>query len=728
MSVDLPVEKFMKRDLLECAPSMSVREASERMCEAHCGSIIVVDDGKPVGIWTESDALAGAWISAEDLDQPVSTLMSTPVQSIPAQTTLGEATCQFRLAGVRHFLVNDDQGRHQGIISQTDVVRNQGVAFFMRARIVGSLIKESPYCVEMGTSFGDVRQLMQERNLDAVIVHSGGRYGIITKRDVVGALSQRRIEANAGELASFPLVTIRHDATLLQARDLFIQNHIRHLGLMDDQQVPIGLLTFRDLFDTVEHEYVNGLLPELELQTERLLQSQREVARQVSLTDAILNALPINVFVKDEQGQIIIANEMTAKTIGRPLAEIIGRTDEELFSPEIAKRFLADDARVRSANQTLVREELLDDGRIFLARKCLVQVDGVAALIGASMDVSDWKRADALMVSSHHVLELIAGGSELTVVLETLCRRMETHLPGALCSILLLDADGRHLRHAAAPSLPKTYAQDVDNMAIGPSAGSCGAAAFLGEQVIVEDIANSPLWADLLDFAKLYNLHACWATPFFSAARKVLGTFAISYQHTKRPDYNDLTVIAHATRMASVAVERWQQITELQRLATTDQLTGLSNRAHFMDNAEVELRRAGRFNRELVVLMIDIDFFKQINDRHGHATGDEALRIFSRVLGKETRAFDLLGRIGGEEFAVVLPETTIEAGLQIAGRLREAVEKSSFVFQGGPSISFTVSIGASPLRAGDNLDSILARADDALYRAKDAGRNRVERG
>ena len=145
---------------------------------------------------------------------------------------------------------------------------------------------------------------------------------------------RQKIEANAGELASFPLVTIRHDATLLQARDVFIQNHIRHLGLMDDQQMPIGLLTFRDLFDTVEHEYVNGLLPELELQTERLLQSQREIARQVSLTDAILNALPINVFVKDEKGRLIIANEMSAKTTGRPLAEIIGRTDDELFPPE----------------------------------------------------------------------------------------------------------------------------------------------------------------------------------------------------------------------------------------------------------------------------------------------------------------------------------------------------------------------------------------------------------
>ena len=131
-----------------------------------------------------------------------------------------------------------------------------------------------------------------------------------TSITVVGALGQRNTKANAGELASFPLLTIHRDATLFQARDLFAENQIRHLGLMDDQLEPIGLLTFRDLFDTVEHEYVNGLLPELELQTEKLLQSRREVIRQVSLTDAILNALPINIYVKDEAGRLIIANEI----------------------------------------------------------------------------------------------------------------------------------------------------------------------------------------------------------------------------------------------------------------------------------------------------------------------------------------------------------------------------------------------------------------------------------
>lgn len=532
------------------------------------------------------------------------------------------------------------------------------------------------------------------------------------------------------QLANWPvsLLTIARDASLYQARELFTKNHIRHLGVVDEQQVLIGLLTFNDILESVEHDYVNGLLVELEQQADRLRETRREVIRQMGLTEAILNALPINVFVKDVAGRLIVANEMMAQTIGRPLADIIGRTDGELFLAEVASRNREDDEQVRLARRTLVREESLPDGRLLLAQKRLIEVEGESLLIGASMDVSDWKRADALLVSGHHVLELIAGGAELSVVLDALCKRMETHLPGAICSVLLLDADGVHLRHVAGSGLPVAYAQAIDGVAIGPAVGSCGTAAFTGEQVIVPDIASSPLWVNYSDLAERHGLRACWSTPFFSAGNKVLGTFAIYYHQPRKPDYNDMLVISHGTRLATVAVERWQQIAELRRLATTDLLTGLSNRAHFMDSAEIELRRADRFNRDLSVLMLDIDFFKRINDLHGHAAGDEALRVFSRILVKETRAVDLLGRIGGEEFTVALPETGREEASLIAERLRKAVEKASFVFHHSAPISFTVSIGVALLQAGDRLDSLLARADKALYLAKHSGRNRVEHG
>ncbi|MFZ2853366.1 MAG: diguanylate cyclase [Rhodocyclaceae bacterium] len=728
MSIDLFVEEFMQSDLLECSPSLPVGEAAVLMRNARCGSILVVDQGAPVGIWTETDALAGRWFSVEDLDQPVSVFMSSPVKTIPVRTTLGEAARQFRVSGVRHFLVNDAEGRYLGMISQTDVVRNQGVAFFLRARDVASVVTGVPSCVDVHASFHEVRQLMHERSLSAVVVRDGERLGIITPRDVIGVLGTRQLDRSAGAVASFPLLSIAGSASLFQARDLFAQQRIRHLGVTDDNGALVGLLSLGDILDSVEHEYVRDLLVQLEQQAERLQTTQRESVRQANLTEAILNALPISVFVKDGEGRVIVSNEMSNQIIGRPAGEIIGRTDSELFAPEIVESLAQEEARVRSTRQTLISEQPLNDGRTLLLHKRAVEVDGSSLLIGAAMDVTEWKRADALMVSSHHVLELIVGGAESPAVLDALCQRMESHLAGAWCSILLLDADGVHLRHGAGPSLPAEYMRAIDGLAIGPAAGSCGTAAFTGEQVIVEDVARSPLWTDFANLAGRFGLRSCWSTPFFSAGRKVLGTFAVYHQKPRHPDSNDLMVISHGARLASVAVERWQQIEELKRLATIDMLTGLNNRGHFIEGAEAELRRADRFDRDLTVLMLDIDFFKRINDGYGHAAGDEALRVFSRILKRETREIDLLGRLGGEEFAVLLPETSPGDGMQVAERIRAAIEQSSFSFQGSVPIIFTVSLGASFLQAGDRLDNLLARADEALYRAKHGGRNRVEKG
>ena len=122
MSAEVPVRQLMRRDLLECAPTLPVRQAAARMHAARCGSILVVEGGRPVGIWTERDAVAAVWRSADDLERPVADFMSAPVKTIAAQTTLGEAARRFRADGVRHFLVTDARERRLGIVSQTDVV------------------------------------------------------------------------------------------------------------------------------------------------------------------------------------------------------------------------------------------------------------------------------------------------------------------------------------------------------------------------------------------------------------------------------------------------------------------------------------------------------------------------------------------------------------------------------------------------------------------------------
>ncbi|HEY9211115.1 MAG TPA: diguanylate cyclase [Methylotenera sp.] len=163
----------------------------------------------------------------------------------------------------------------------------------------------------------------------------------------------------------------------------------------------------------------------------------------------------------------------------------------------------------------------------------------------------------------------------------------------------------------------------------------------------------------------------------------------------------------------------------LESQARKDFLTGLSNRRDFMELAEAALMRSERYSRPLSVFMLDIDHFKKINDTYGHQVGDEVLRHLSEIMQKALREVDIVGRIGGEEFAVLLPETTLDCATKVAERLREKISLHAISLTSGLPLHFSVSIGVAVLNSkGLNLDTLLNFADEALYEAK-RERNKV---
>ncbi len=164
---------------------------------------------------------------------------------------------------------------------------------------------------------------------------------------------------------------------------------------------------------------------------------------------------------------------------------------------------------------------------------------------------------------------------------------------------------------------------------------------------------------------------------------------------------------------------------KLYELATTDGLSKLFNRRHFSETAHLRIRQMQRSRTPAAVLMLDIDFFKQINDRYGHAMGDEVIVAVARVLHENLREYDIVGRMGGEEFAMLLSGADRETALVIAERLRSGIEQTS-IEHNGVEARVTISIGISLIRADDKaLDQPLNRADSALYEAKQSGRNQI---
>ncbi|MDO8606522.1 MAG: diguanylate cyclase [Phaeospirillum sp.] len=164
---------------------------------------------------------------------------------------------------------------------------------------------------------------------------------------------------------------------------------------------------------------------------------------------------------------------------------------------------------------------------------------------------------------------------------------------------------------------------------------------------------------------------------------------------------------------------------ELWRLATTDPLTGVGNRRHFLSIAEAELGRLHRHDRPLSVITFDIDHFKLINDGYGHGVGDDAIRAVADTCIAVLRDMDVIGRMGGEEFAILLPESDLDAALEVTRRLHEKIGAIRLHTEKG-ELGFTASFGVTQVRDGDaTIDMALRRADGALYEAKDGGRNRV---
>jgi two-component system cell cycle sensor histidine kinase/response regulator CckA len=208
----------------------------------------------------------------------------------------------------------------------------------------------------------------------------------------------------------------------------------------------------------------------------------------------------------------------------------------------------------------------------------------VVQLLVISRDITERRREDAFRAGQHQVLEMIATGTPLPAVLDSLVRLVESQYEGMYCTVLLLDEDGITVRHGAAPSLPADYVNAINGVSIGPSVGSCGTAMYIGQRVIVSDIVTDPLWENYRTVALRCGLRACWSTPIFSPRRQVLGSFAMYYTEPREPGDGELRLIEMAADIARIAIEQQRsyqeadaqrrQLAHLNRVATLGELSG----------------------------------------------------------------------------------------------------------------------------------------------------------
>ncbi len=389
---------------------------------------------------------------------------------------------------------------------------------------------------------------------------------------------------------------------------------------------------------------------------------ERRRAETVRLYADIVHHMQIALSVWDvgDPGDIgtarlVTYNPAAEPVARRPLADCVGKAFLDIFpfgveSP-IAKVLLdvARDGRVR---ETLVeRSQNPKHRERAVSAKAFPLPGGRVGL--AVEDVTEVTRARRLKDAEHHVLERIASGAALDGILESLVLAIEDYSPPTLGSILLLDADGLHVRHGAAPHLPPSYTQAIDGLAIGPSAGSCGTAAFERGPVYVEDIETSPLWADYRELARAHDLRACWSTPILSTEGHVLGTFALYYREPRAPTAEDFALIERATHLAGIAIEHVQLEDQLRALSAhvesvrEDERTGIAREIHDV------------LGQELTALKMDLAWLAR------RATGQEALLEKLQAMSEATdEIIQQVRRISSELRPGVLDDLGLLAAIE----------------------------------------------------------------
>ena len=262
--------------------------------------------------------------------------------------------------------------------------------------------------------------------------------------------------------------------------------------------------------------------------------------------------------------------------------------------------------------------------------------------VGTVMDVTERKQAEALREGESRILEMIARDARLEEILENLVRVVEAQFAGLLCSVLLLEEDGQHVRRGAAPSLPESYTEAIDGLCIGPKAGSCGTAMYRKEPVVVTDILQDPLWAPYRQLAESYGLRACWSTPILAHSGTALGSFAMYYREPRSPSPAESHALEMATHLAGIAIERRLARKERERLRQAQADLAHMNRVTTMGELTASL--AHEVNQPITAAVIDARMCLRWLTRDP-ADLEKAREAASRAANDATRAADIISRL-----------------------------------------------------------------------------------
>jgi diguanylate cyclase (GGDEF)-like protein/PAS domain S-box-containing protein len=394
-----------------------------------------------------------------------------------------------------------------------------------------------------------------------------------------------------------------------------------------------------------------------------------------------------------DDGKILEANEVFCQLVGYSHAELLGRSTLELnlWVTPASRTHMVECFR-RQGHVRNAETEFRDRTGVVHSIKMSIEAisfNGQDCLISTALDITESKHAEAVLAESERRFRCV---TSMTSDMFYTCVRAE---------------DGYFRIQWLGGDAPRVLGCDADELRrLG-----CWRGFVLPEDQSLFDMNITNLTPGQSSDIILRIKHRDGSVRYIRCYARVEDAPDGGRQHQLYGAVQDIT--------GQMRLEQ-----QLEHQAHTDYLTGLANRRHFLEQAQLELARARRYLGQLSIAMLDLDHFKQVNDTYGHEIGDRVLKAFAEIARRTLREIDMMGRMGGEEFAILFPETNGVQAYEVAERLRVAIANAEIPMERGLPIRITASLGLTTFVAGDaNIDVLLSRADQALYEAKRLQRN-----
>ncbi|MBI4726990.1 GAF domain-containing protein [candidate division TA06 bacterium] len=492
--------------------------------------------------------------------------------------------------------------------------------------------------------------------------------------------------------------------------------------------------------------YEIGTIISSELEKQKLLESVVNLIKEKLhyLKVAIFEVEPItgSLFVGGQSGYEHELEQVHFTVGGNSVVGWVAEKGRPLIIPDVRQEplYVAGDPRVLSEIAVPIKREdkiigvlSIEDDKLnafdqsdaqllsTLANQLGVAMDN-ARLYGQAKSLYEESQRNLRDLSAlHNVGAAVSSTLQLHDLLLQVCAILKDTFGYSKISILLADPRRETLELMASLGYPDQVKETGRRLKIG-SEGITGRAALTGEAAIVNDVSRNPEYICIDQ-----NTRSEMAVPL-KLKDRVIGVINVESDVLNDFDRLDLKLLTTLATQLSVAVENARLYQEAEQLAVTDGLTGANNHRYFQGFFERELNRAKRYNHPLSLLMLDIDHFKEFNDKFGHPVGDLVLKTVTEILKQQAREVDLVARYGGEEFMLVLPETGKKEAVMLAERIRLAVKKQALSDpQNKPLPSITVSLGVSSYpENGSEKEELIDYADKCLYKAKAGGRDLVK--